>query len=78
MRLSYTLELKHPNNRILVDYGKRTELVLLAAFHKNGTEMFPLPANLAMPAFSMARTFSGAHFNSIKSLAALRWLNAEG
>lgn len=38
-QLTYNFEIIYPENRIVVDYGDRTELVFLAAFNKNGEEV---------------------------------------
>ncbi|WP_149180010.1 RNA ligase [Streptomyces sp. TRM49041] len=40
--VTYLAEILYPQNRIVVDYGDRRDLVLLAAFGKDGTEI-PLP-----------------------------------
>ncbi|MFI1510775.1 T4 RnlA family RNA ligase [Streptomyces sp. NPDC020597] len=37
--LTYLAEVLYPQNRIVVDYGERRDLVLLAAFAKDGTEV---------------------------------------
>lgn len=37
--VTYLAEIVHPGNRIVVDYGERRDLVLLAAFGADGTEI---------------------------------------
>ncbi|MEH0548953.1 T4 RnlA family RNA ligase [Streptomyces sp. B21-105] len=37
--VTYLAEILYPQNRIVVDYGERRDLVLLAAFAKDGTEV---------------------------------------
>ncbi|GAB7110129.1 hypothetical protein JCM4814A_84440 [Streptomyces phaeofaciens JCM 4814] len=37
--VTYLAEILYPENRIVVDYGERRDLVLLAAFAKDGTEV---------------------------------------
>ncbi|MGW7164122.1 T4 RnlA family RNA ligase [Streptomyces sp. NPDC054884] len=37
--VTYLAEIVYPQNRIVVDYGERRDLVLLAAFAKDGTEV---------------------------------------
>lgn len=39
---NYIFELIHPNNRIVLDYGMRTTLVLLGLIDKNGVEADPV------------------------------------
>lgn len=39
----YSFELIHPNTRIKVNYGKMVALILLGAFKRDGTEIWPLP-----------------------------------
>jgi len=38
--ISYTFEIIYPENRIVIDYGLKESLVFLAAFRKDGTEIF--------------------------------------
>ncbi|MGA5407733.1 T4 RnlA family RNA ligase [Streptomyces lavendulocolor] len=46
--VTYLAEILYPENRIVVDYGDRRDLVLLAAFAKDGTE---IPLAEAAPAW---------------------------
>ena len=46
---SYIVEIVYPTNRIVVDYGKRDELILLAVYqqHAHGwSELYPLPSDV--------------------------------
>ncbi|WP_327378092.1 T4 RnlA family RNA ligase [Streptomyces sp. NBC_01216] len=47
--VTYLAEIIYPRNRIVVDYGERRDLVLLAAFGKDGTEV---PLAEATPGWS--------------------------
>ena len=74
---NYTLlfEIIHPQNRIVVDYGKRAELVLLAAVHTATGEELPY-SELADFGFPVVKRFDGlTDFEAIKSI---QTPNAEG
>lgn len=76
--VTYTFEIIHPNNRVILDYGARAELVMLAAFHIDGSEIFPLPPEVQECGFSPARTYSGEEFAALDDLKKLEWNKAEG
>lgn len=76
--LCYACELIHPSNRLIVEYGSQADLVILAAFHRDGSEVFPLPPQLAAAGFPVVRTFSGAKLTDLDTLRHLEWQNAEG
>lgn len=42
-QLCYCMELIHPSNRIILDYGNKKCLVMLAAFYTDGREEWPTP-----------------------------------
>lgn len=46
---TFCFELIHPNNRIVVDYGMRSELVLLAIIDNQSGRSWPLPDEYACP-----------------------------
>lgn len=75
--LCYACELIHPSNRLIVEYGSQADLVILAAFHRDGSEVFPLPPQLAAAGFPVVRTFSGAKLTDLDTLRHLEWQNAE-
>lgn len=76
--VAYSFELIHPNNRIVVDYGDRCELVILAAFRPDGSEVFPLPQEVQRCGLPIVRSFTGAEFAKVEALKALAWADAEG
>ncbi|MFE0653413.1 RNA ligase [Streptomyces sp. NPDC059534] len=67
--VTYLAEILHPHNRIVVDYGDRRDLVLLAAFDRDGTEL-PLAEAAACwhPIGSVVRTWPAM---SVAELTAL-------
>jgi RNA ligase len=68
--VTYLAEIVYPENRIVVNYGDRRDLVLLAAFRADGTEV---PLREAAPAWdgigSVVRTYNWA--DSFDVLAAM-------
>lgn len=73
---AYSFEIIHPNNRIVVDYGDREELVFLAAFSRDGEEHTDVCENMIRSAgFPIARTYE---YDDYKTIKQLNWKNAEG
>lgn len=74
---SYLFELIYPENRIVVDYGPREELVFVAAYKRTGPEVYPVDReHIAKCGFSFCRTYSNLH--NINELKGLDWPNEEG
>jgi len=71
-RLTYLFEFIHPDNRIVVDYGERRELVLLAAIETASGNELPPPAI----GFPTVRRIEG--IRSLTELRALEDDRAEG
>lgn len=71
---SYSFELIYPENKHVVNYGQREELVYLASFQKDGTESFDdeLMENIGFP---VVKTFTGYHFSEFRNH---NWKNYEG
>lgn len=66
--LTYIYDLIHPDNHVLVAYKSRAEMVLLEAYQKDGSEVFPLPeASLASSGFPLMQDFSGENFTSLEA-----------
>ncbi len=62
---TYLFEIIYPQNRIVVDYGDREELVLLAVIDtQTGTE----PATLPDIGFPLVRTFAYTDLNQIRAI----------
>lgn len=73
---TYLFELIHPQNRIVVDYGNKTALVLLAIVDTESGIELPLDhANIGM---ETACPIDTAGINNAESLLALEQSNAEG
>ncbi len=70
---TYCLELIHPENRIVCDYGDRKDLVLLAVFDKDGYE---LPYELIHDDWSEAIPIVERH-DGIEDFTKLQELNAQ-
>ena len=70
--LAYSVEIIYPGNRIVVDYHKREELVCLAAFHPDGTEIV---SDIAKSGLPRVKQYSFEDFRAIRDL---NWDNAEG
>ncbi|MEU4067258.1 RNA ligase [Streptomyces wedmorensis] len=67
--VTYLAEILHPHNRIVVNYGDRRDLVLLAAFDRDGTEIALAEAAAAWrPVGSVVRTWPAM---SVAELTAL-------
>ncbi|MGW8366754.1 RNA ligase [Streptomyces wedmorensis] len=67
--VTYLAEILHPHNRIVVNYGDRRDLVLLAAFDRDGTEIALAEAAAAWrPIGSVVRTWPAM---SVAELTAL-------
>ncbi|MFG2286665.1 RNA ligase [Streptomyces sp. NPDC048595] len=86
--VTYLAEILYPQNRIVVDYGDRRDLVLLAALAKDGTEI-PLADAAACwhgigsvvtvwPAVPLAELLALAEANRLPGGAAATGTNAEG
>ncbi len=70
---TYLFEIIYPSNRIVVDYGEREELVLLAVINtETGEEILPLPEI----GFPVAKHYDG--LNDLHALKALEESNREG
>ena len=73
--LTHVFEIIYSNNRIVVDYGSRHELVFLAAFDPHGAEHMPHDEVIAA-GFRIVRRFDG--LTDYRSIKHLDWPNAEG
>lgn len=74
---SYVFEIIYPDNRIVLDYGQMEELVFLAAFNRNGEEVFPPDkALIERCGFPLCRSFP--EFTDYNSLSKLNWQGKEG
>lgn len=70
---TYLFEILYPENRIVVDYGGRKDLVLLAVINtEDGTDA-PLPHDLGFP---VVKRYDG--LNDISTLRELSFENSEG
>jgi RNA ligase len=71
---AYSFEIIYPENRIVVDYKDRRELIFLAAFAKDGTEVDVLDSikNMGTP---IVKQYDFRDYTTIKSLD---WENCEG
>lgn len=76
--VTYVMELIHPANQLAVDYKGQSDLVILAAFMRDGRELFPLPQHIRQAGFTCVRTFTGTAFQDPHLLSSLNWENAEG
>jgi T4 RnlA family RNA ligase len=81
--LSYVFEIIYPENRIVVDYKDREELVLLAIFRMNGQELYPISGNtknqVTDAGFTIARCFNTPlRTVSVDKMKDLNWENSEG
>ncbi len=73
--LTYCFEILYAENRIVVDYQGRRDLVFLAAFRPDGTEV-PQTQQVGVAGFPVVRRYDGLdHFEQIKELD---WPNSEG
>lgn len=72
--LCYSFEILYPENRIVVDYGQRRELVFLAAFDRAGKESLCNP-EVAEAGFAMATQLP---INDLRAATASSVTNAEG
>ncbi|MFD7258147.1 RNA ligase [Streptomyces sp. NPDC059874] len=86
--VTYLAEILYPGNRIVVDYGDRRDLVLLAAFGQDGTEL-PLAEAAAhwagigsvvtvWPAMPLGELIALAESNTLPGGAAATGTDAEG
>ncbi len=80
LAVSYVFEILYPENRIVVDYHNREELVFLAAFETaTGQEVYPMPLKQIQSAgFSVARCFEDLTASRFNELKKLNWQNEEG
>lgn len=76
--VTYVMELIHPANKLAVDYKGQADLVMLAAFMRDGQELFPLPQYIRQAGFTCVQTFTGAAFQDPHLLSSMNWGNAEG
>lgn len=86
--VTYLAEILYPQNRIVVDYGERRDLVLLAAFGKDGTEVALAEAALhwdgigsvvtVWPAMPLAELLALAEANRLPGGRAATGTEAEG
>jgi RNA ligase len=70
-QLAYSFEVIYPENRIVVDYGRRDDIILLAAYDTLGREH----VDAMIPGVTKVATF---HFTDYKSIKELNWANSEG
>lgn len=71
---SYVFEIIYPENRIVVDYGSREELVYLASFTPDGREYFE-PELMQKSGFPIVAVYEGYEYDKIQQL---NWDNSEG
>lgn len=71
---SYVFEIIYPENRVVVDYGDRAELVYLASFLADGEESFEAELMKAS-GFPVAKVFTDIDYRNFQ---ALDWENSEG
>jgi RNA ligase len=69
---TYCFELIHPENRIVVNYGERKELVATAIFDCHGKE---IPLEIHKNAIPVVKKYEGLDWKNIKDL---NWKNSEG
>lgn len=74
--LTYLFELIHPLNRVVVDYGENTELILLAVIETKSARELDIK-DLFGDEFEVAEIIE-ANINNEKDLLALEEANAEG
>lgn len=72
--LAYSFEVIYPENRVVVDYMDRKELVFLAAFAKDGTEV-DVRESIAPTRIPVVNQYK---FDDYKTIKALNWENSEG
>lgn len=72
--LAYSFEVIYPENRIVVDYKDRKELVFLAAFAKDGTEV-DVSESIASTRIPVVKQYA---FDDYKTIKSLNWENSEG
>lgn len=76
--LSYVFEIIYSENRIVIDYGSRRELVFLAAFDKSGREHWPAEEVAAAGFRLVQKVDMASDHSTLQALQALDWDNAEG
>jgi RNA ligase len=74
--VAYSFEVIYPENRIVIDYKGRRELVFLAAFMEDGMEIKFSDQAIARCGFPVAKRYDG--FADLTSLKDLNWRDAEG
>lgn len=72
--LSYVFEVIYPENRVVVDYKDRKELIFLAAFAKDGTEIDSEEA-IKGAGIPIVKKYDFHDYRAIKNL---NWENCEG
>jgi RNA ligase len=72
--LAYSFEIIYPENRIVVDYKQRRELVFLAAFMPDGSEV-DVEQEIHRAGFPVVARFPICDYTVLQSL---NWDNAEG
>lgn len=75
--LTYVFEIIHPDNIIGVHYGGRKDLVLLAAFYKDGSEL-PPDFDWSVLPFPRPKVYDAANTRDMKKLQAIDTPNSEG
>lgn len=74
---SYVFEIIYPTNRIVIDYGAEEELYFLAAFSRDGEEIWPQPLDeIRAAGFRVCPSYP--EFTDYSQLQNLDWANHEG
>lgn len=73
--LAYSFEVIYPENRIVVDYHDRRDIVFLAAFDVNGNEHIEECVELSRHGITCPVTYN---FDDYKKIKQLDWTNSEG
>ncbi len=74
IRKTYVFEAIYPENKVIVDYADRQEMVYLASFYPSGQETFDGPS-MERKGFPVVRTYRDMDYTRAKRLD---WENAEG
>ncbi len=73
--VTYTFEVIYPENRIVIDYKGRNELVFLTAYDTNGNEYPDLGVELQQYGIKLPIVYNHNDYTNLKSL---NWENNEG
>lgn len=74
---SYVFEIIYPSNRIVIDYGTTEALYFLAAFKREGEEIFPPPVEqITKAGFPICPSYP--QYTEYSQLHNLDWANHEG